>query len=501
MAQRPLLPPEMPDGPVSMGLGWALVPVGVLIALLGLHVVLFGADSSYGPNQMAMLLAAFVAAAIGMAKGVAWGKVAEAIGKSIASTSEAILILLLIGALSGTWLIAGIIPAFMYYGLQVLEPGIFLFAACIICSTLSLATGTSWGTVGTVGVALMGIGAALGLEPGWVAGAIISGAYFGDKLSPMSDTTNIAPAVAGTDLFTHIRYMLYTTVPSMVVTLAVFLVAGLGGGAAAGGAVPGLAPGFEEAVRGAFQIHAGLFIAPIVVIGLIIKKVPAAPALLVGVLLGALTAVLFQPQLIATLSNGIGGWAGYRVAMQAMFGDIAVETGHPLADGLLQSDGMAGMLNTVWLILCAMVFGAALEATGMLRAITAALLRGVQSTFGLVSRTVGTCLAFNILASDQYLAIVVPGNMYRKAFEDADLAPENLSRTLEDAGTVTSVLVPWNTCGVAQSGMLGIATWAYLPYCIFNWVSPLMTLLVAAVGFRIRKLGPTPVELQGAAKG
>ncbi len=493
-----------------MGLGWALVPVGVLVALLGLHVTLFGEDSSYGPNQMAMLLAAFVAAAMGMAKGVAWEKVAQAIGKSIASTSEAILILLLIGALSGTWLIAGIIPAFIYYGLQVLEPGIFLAAACIIAAILSLATGTSWGTVGTVGVALMGIGAALGLNPGWVAGAIISGAYFGDKLSPMSDTTNIAPAVSGTDLFTHIRYMLYTTVPSLVIALAVFLVAGLGGGAAAGGAVPGLAPGFEDAVLGSFHIHPGLFIAPVVVIGLIIKKVPAAPALLAGVLLGALTAVVFQPQLMERLAGGAGdagdagnavSMGGYTVAMQAMFGDIAVETGHPLADGLLQSDGMAGMLNTVWLILCAMVFGAALEATGMLRAITTALLRGVQSTFGLVSRTVGTCLAFNILASDQYLAIVVPGNMYRKAFEDADLAPENLSRTLEDAGTVTSVLVPWNTCGVAQSGMLGIATWAYLPYCIFNWVSPLMTLLVAALGFRIRKRGQAPVELRGAEKG
>jgi NhaC family Na+:H+ antiporter len=478
-----------------------LVPVAVLMGLLALHVIGFGADSSYGPNQIAMLLAAFVSVAIGMAHGVRWASVSAAIGKSIASTAEAILILLLIGALSGTWLIAGIIPAFIHYGLQVLEPGIFLFATCVICSILSLATGTSWGTVGTVGVALMGIGAALGMNPGWVAGAIISGAYFGDKLSPMSDTTNIAPAVSGTDLFTHIRYMLYTTVPSLAIALIVFLVAGLGGGAAASDAAPGLAPGFGEAIGSVFHIHPGLFVAPLVVIGLIIRKVPAAPALLVGVLLGALTAVLFQPELVATLAGEGAGLGAYQVSIQAMFGDVAVVTGHPLADELLQSDGMAGMLNTVWLILCAMVFGAALEATGMLKAITGALLRGVQSTLGLVARTTGTCLAFNILASDQYLAIVVPGNMYRQAFEDADLAPENLSRTLEDAGTVTSVLVPWNTCGVAQSGMLGISTFAYLPYCIFNWVSPLMTLLVAAVGFRIRKRSTPQVELPGAVKG
>jgi NhaC family Na+:H+ antiporter len=489
------------DSSPQVGLAWSLVPVGVLMGLLALHVIGFGADSSYGPNQIAMLLAAFVAVAIGMAHGMRWETVSQAMGRNVASTAEAILILLLIGALSGTWLIAGIIPAFIHYGLQVLEPGIFLFATCLICAILSLATGTSWGTVGTVGVALMGIGAALGMNPGWVAGAIISGAYFGDKLSPMSDTTNIAPAVSGTNLFTHIRYMLYTTVPSIAIASVVFLVAGLGGGAADSDVAPGLAPGFGEAMESVFHIHPGLFVAPMLVIGLIIRKVPAAPALLVGVLLGALTAVLFQPELVATLAGEGAGLGAYQVAIQAMFGDVAVVTGHPLADELLQSDGMAGMLNTVWLILCAMVFGAALEATGMLKAITGALLRGVQSTLGLVARTTGTCLAFNILASDQYLAIVVPGNMYRQAFEDADLAPENLSRTLEDAGTVTSVLVPWNTCGVAQSGMLGISTFAYLPYCIFNWVSPLMTLLVAAIGFRIHKRSSPQVELPGGVKG
>ena len=470
----------------------SLIPVGVLIGLLAADVVAFGEDSSYGANQIAMLLAALVAGGIGMARGTEWKAISEAIAHSVSQTTEAILILFMIGALSGTWLIAGIIPAFIHYGLQILEPGIFLFAACIICGLLSLATGSSWGTVGTVGIALVGIGSALGLSEGWIAGAIISGAYFGDKMSPLSDTTNIAAAVGGTDLFNHIRYMTYTTVPSLTVALVVFLLVGFGGGAAAEGIQGDFAADFGTAVFAAFDIHWGLFIAPVVVIFLIAKKVPAAAALMIGTLLGALTAIIWQPDIIRSVAgmteNDGYGMAAFKASMQAMALDSSVTTSNAMANDLLESGGMAGMLNTVWLILCAMVFGAAMQATGMLERITRAILAGVQSTFGLVSRTVGTCLAFNILASDQYLAIVVPGNMLKDAYAERGLAPENLSRTLEDSGTVTSVLIPWNTCGVAQSGILGVATWAYLPYCIFNWVSPLMTLAVAAIGFRIKKL-------------
>jgi NhaC family Na+:H+ antiporter len=438
-----------------------------------------------------MLLAALVAGGIGMARGTQWKAISEAIAHSVSQTTEAILILLMIGALSGTWLIAGIIPAFIHYGLQILEPGIFLFAACIICGLLSLATGSSWGTVGTVGIALVGIGSALGLSEGWIAGAIISGAYFGDKMSPLSDTTNIAAAVGGTDLFNHIRYMMYTTVPSLTVALIVFLVVGFGGGASAEGIQGDFAAEFGAAVFAAFDIHWGLFIAPVVVIYLIAKKVPAAAALMIGTLLGAITAIIWQPDVIRSVAgmteNDGYGMAAFKASIQAMALDSSVSTSNAMANDLLESGGMAGMLNTVWLILCAMVFGAAMQATGMLERITRAILAGVQSTFGLVSRTVGTCLAFNILASDQYLAIVVPGNMLKDAYAERGLAPENLSRTLEDSGTVTSVLIPWNTCGVAQSGILGVATWAYLPYCIFNWVSPIMTLAVAAIGFRIKK--------------
>ena len=477
-----------------MPLWIALAPVVLLVALLGADVVYFGEDSSYGSNQIALLLAALFAGALGMGCGTTWTQIRDAIAHSIGTATEAILILLLIGALSGTWLLAGIIPAFIHYGMMILQPNIFLFAACVVCAVLSLATGSSWGTVGTVGIALVGIGQALGLSEGWVAGAIISGAYFGDKMSPLSDTTNLAPAVAGTDLITHIRYMTYTTGPSIGVALVVFLIVGFGGGAADESAQ--LAPGFAEAVSGAFSIHPGLFVAPVAVLLMIARKVPAAPALFVGVLLGALTAVVFQPDIVRQVAGADLGFASsaYVACMQAMALDVAIVTGHDLADELLSSSGMAGMLNTVWLIVCAMTFGSVLQATGMLARMTQALVVGVNSTLGLIGRTVGACVAFNVLASDQYIAIVVPGKMMGDAYADRGLAPENLSRTLEDAGTVTSVLIPWNTCGVAQSGILGVATLAYAPYCIFNWVSPLMTLLVAGLGWNVRKL-----DTEGAA--
>ena len=475
----------------------ALTPVFLLIALLAIDVVVFGEDSSYGANQIAMFLAAFVAGGIGMIRGVKWSTISESIGKSISQTSEAMLILFMIGALSGTWLIAGIIPAFIHYGLQLLSPEIFLFAACIICAILSIATGSSWGTIGTVGIALIGIGTALGLNPGWVAGAIISGAYFGDKMSPLSDTTNIAPAVAGTDLFTHIRYMTITTIPSLCIALVVFLVAGYGGGASVDTLDLGFSQSFGEAVESSFNIHAGLFLAPIVVITLIIKKAPAAPALFIGCLLGAITAIIFQPEIVRSVAGvaanqGSYAFAAFKAFIQSMALDTNIVTGNAMADSILSSGGMRGMINTVWLIICAMTFGASMQATGMLAKITELLLKGIHSTFGLVARTAGTCFAFNVLASDQYLAIIIPGNMLKDAYEKQGLAPENLSRTLEDSGTVTSVLIPWNTCGVAQSGILGISTLTYLPYCIFNLVSPFMTLIVAAIGYRIRKIDASP---------
>ena len=470
-----------------MSLLVALFPVIALIVMLAADVVWFGEDSSYGSNQMALLIAALIAGGIGVSRGTKWKEIRDAIASSIGQATEAILILLLIGALTGTWLMAGIIPAFIHYGLLILQPGIFLFAACIVCAVLSLATGSSWGTVGTVGIALVGIGTALELEQGWIAGAIISGAYFGDKLSPLSDTTNLAPAVAGTDLITHIKYMTITTVPSIAIALIVFLIVGFGGGATTT-VNADIAAGFGEAVGSIFNIHPGLFVAPITVLVLIAKKMPAVPALFIGVLLGALTAVIFQPEAVQMLAGEelSFGAAAYVASMKAMAVETSYTTNHVLADKLLSAGGMKGMMNTIWLIICAMTFGAVLQAAGMLKRITGALIAGVNNVFGLVARTVGTCIAFNVLASDQYIAIVVPGKMFNEAFEKQGLAPENLSRTLEDAGTVTSVLIPWNTCGVAQSGILGVATLAYAPYCIFNWVSPLMSLLVAGLGYKLK---------------
>ena len=472
----------------SMPLALALAPIVLLVVLLGTNVYFFADDSSYGSNQMALLIAAFVAGCIGMYRGVQWKAIRDAISNNISQATEAIIILLLIGSLAGIWLMAGIIPAFIHYGLLLLEPNIFLFAACIVCAVLSLATGSSWGTVGTVGVALIGIGTALGISEGWVAGAIISGAYFGDKLSPLSDTTNLAPAVAGTDLFTHIKYMTITTVPSILIALAVFLVVGFTGGAASENVE--FASGFGEAVKSKFNIHLGLFIAPVAVLVLIARKVPAAASLFIGVLLGALTAILFQPEAVKEIAGEEMSYAqaSYYSTMTSMAVDTHFVTGNELADDLLKAKGMVGMMNTIWLIICAMIFGAVLQAVGILKRITDSLISGVNSVLGLIGSTVGTCLAFNVLASDQYIAIVVPGKMYADAYKDQGLAPENLSRTLEDAGTVTSVLIPWNTCGVAQSGILGVATLAYAPFCIFNWVSPIMSLVVAGFGFRLKRV-------------
>ena len=475
----------------KMSIWLALLPVVVLMGIISANVFIDkyyfdDPDESFGSNQIALLLGSFVAGGIGLARGTSWKTISEAIAKSISQSTEAMIILLLIGALSGTWLLAGITPAFIHYGLQLLNPSIFLFAACIVSAALSLATGSSWATIGTIGVALIGIGTMMGIEEGWVAGAIISGAYFGDKLSPLSDTTNLAPAVAGTDLITHIKYMTITTVPSITVALAVFLIVGLTGDASSA-TEASFAEGFADAVESTFKIHLGLFIAPIAVLVMIAKKIPAAPSLFIGVLLGALTAVIFQPEAVKNIAGEDMGYlsASYVASSTSMALDTAFNTGNEYADKLMRSGGMKGMLDTIWLIICAMIFGAVLQAGGMLKRITEGLIASVNSVFGLIGRTAGTSIAFNILASDQYIAILVPGKMFRDEYKKHNLAPENLSRTLEDAGTATSVLIPWNTCGLAQSEVLNVATLAYAPYCIFNWLSPVMSLIVAKLGYKL----------------
>jgi NhaC family Na+:H+ antiporter len=481
----------MSDHPKRMpSLLQSLVPLVVLVALLAANVVVFGDGGLEGPNQLALLFAAAVALVIGLVNKHSFGDLLDHIVRSINTAMGAILILLLIGALAGTWLLSGIVPAMIVHGLQLLTPKVFLVAACAVCCVVSLATGSSWSTAATVGIALMGIGQALGLSPGLVAGAVISGAYFGDKLSPLSDTTNLAPAVAGTDLFSHIRYMTLTTIPSIAITMLLF--AGIGVFMEPPAAVAGTET-LREAIHGKFAIGWWLYLVPLAVIGMIWRKVPALPALFIGVLLGALFAVLFQGSLLAELGGGNGWRNTYKVVLGAMGSGVQVVTGNAMADELLSSGGMAGMLRTIWLILCAMTFGGAMEGSGLLQRLTAAIMTRVSGDASLIATTAGSCLFVNATASDQYLSIVVPGRMFAPVYRERGLDPKVLSRTLEDSGTVTSVLVPWNTCGAYMSGVLGVATLAYLPFCFFNLVSPLMTIFQGAIGWRIARK-PVPAE-------
>tara|TARA_E500000075_G_C6985901_1_gene319788 strand:+ start:84 stop:1517 length:1434 start_codon:yes stop_codon:yes gene_type:complete len=475
MKQKPTLP-----------LGIALLPVVVLVLLLSINVGIYGDDALSGSNQFILLLGGAVAALIGFRQNISYKEMLTQVAENLKSVTGAILILLFVGALAGTWLLSGIIPAMIYYGLQLLHPTYFLAACIIICALISVATGSSWTTSATVGIALIGIGKAMGLPVGMIAGAVISGAYFGDKMSPLSDTTNLAPAMAGGELFTHIRYMALTTVPTISVTLLVFLIIGFTQQPEAVVQTDSLLIAIKER----FTINPLLFLAPVVVIIMIAKKTPPLVALLIGTLLGVLFALIFQQPLLTLLSNQeVVSWAGtYKVIMDAITVSTTIETSNPLLNDLFQSGGMAGMLGTIWLIICAMVFGGIMDAIGALQTISGALLKWAKSTFQLFASTVASCLAINITASDQYLSIVVPGKMFDKAYKNRGLAPENLSRTLEDSGTVTSVLVPWNTCGAYQSGVLGVSVAEYFVFAIFNWLSPFTTLLYAAIGYKIKQL-------------
>jgi NhaC family Na+:H+ antiporter len=463
----------------------ALLPVIFLIILLSINVGIFGDSSLDGSNQIVLILSAAVASVIAIRLGYTWHEIQEGIVKSISAAMSSMLILLLIGSLGGAWLLSGIVPAMIYYGLQILNPTIFLFAACIVCAIVSIATGSSWTTAATVGIALIGIGKALGVSEGMVAGAILSGAYFGDKMSPLSDTTNLAPAMAGTDLFTHIRYMAFTTVPSISIALVLFLIIGLT--RESGGELTETGP-ILTAISDKFYISGLLFIVPAIVVYLILKKMAALPALLIGTLLGILFALIFQPDLVKEVSGVTGATATYIGLMKALFGDISILTSNEMVNELLSSGGMGGMLKTIWLILSAMVFGGVMEKAGFLKVMAQAIIKLINSTGSLVTSTVGTCVFFNVTASDQYLAIVVPGRMYADIYRERGLAPENLSRSLEDSGTVTSVLVPWNTCGAYHSTVLGVSTLTYLPYCFFNLISPFMSIFFAYAGIKIKKL-------------
>lgn len=465
----------------------ALIPIVVLIALLTINVLIYGAASIDGPNQLALLLSAAVASIISFRLGHSWEEIEKNLVRSVSSAMSAIIILLMIGALTGTWLLSGIVPAMIYYGLKVLNPTIFLFAACVVCCIVSLATGSSWSTIATVGIALLGIGKALDISEGVVAGAIISGAYFGDKISPLSDTTNLAPAMAGTDLFTHVQYMFYTTIPSLTIALIIFLVWGFTLETSAAASDPDV---ILTAIETSFNLNPLLFLVPVIVIAMILKKVPATPALLAGALLGGLFAIIFQPQIVNQVSGISTNYvkSSFVAVMDALSTTINIKTDNAMITELLTARGMAGMLNTIWLIMCAMIFGGAMEASHLLRVIAEHIIRFAHSTGSLVASTAATCIFFNFTASDQYMAIAVPGRMFADTYKKRGLKPEVLSRTLEDAGTVTSVLVPWNTCGATQATVLGVATGVYAPYCFFNIISPFMSVFFAYMNIKIRRI-------------
>lgn len=465
----------------------ALIPVFALVIMLFYNVFfVYGDDALSGSNQFILLLGAAVAAIIGFYNKISYKQMIDEVAENIKSTTGALLILLMVGALAGTWLISGIIPTMIYYGLQILSPSVFLTACVLICAIISVATGSSWTTSATVGIALIGIGETLDISLGMTAGAVLSGAYFGDKMSPLSDTTNLAPAMAGGELFDHIKYMALTTVPTIVITLIVFTVMGFSINTSG-------APDISDkltAIEAAFTISPWLFLVPLIVIFMIVKKTSPLIALLAGTLLGGIAAIIAQPSIVMHIAGAesLTFNSAYKGVMNAMTIDTAVETSSKELNDLFTAGGMSGMLSTIWLIICAMVFGGVMDAIGALARISKALLSIATTTFGLFASTVASCLALNVSASDQYLAIVVPGKMFKKAYEDKGLAPENLSRTLEDSGTVTSVLVPWNTCGAYQSGVLGVPVIDYFFFAIFNWLSPFMTLLFAAFSIKIKQL-------------
>ncbi|WP_228491901.1 Na+/H+ antiporter NhaC [Prolixibacter sp. NT017] len=477
---------------VRPALWQALLPIVFLIIMLSMNVWFFE-DTLAGANQIALLLSAAIAGLICHQLKRSWTTIQGRILKNISSAMPSMLILLLIGSLAGTWMISGVVPAMIHYGLDIISPKLFLFSAVVVSAIVSVATGSSWSTVATIGVALLGIGKTLGFNEAVVAGAIISGAYFGDKMSPLSDTTNLAPAMAGTDIFTHIRYMMYTTVPTMMLTLIIFLFMGITHDFTQATIN---VDDVQAAIEGTFNTTPLLFIVPITLLVIIIKKMPPLPALFIGTILGALFAVIFQPQIIHSVSGDSGIYLkdAYIAVMQSMFGDITLTTSDAAVNELLHTSGMSGMLDTIWLILSAMVFGGVMEAGGLLKRITHEILKFAHSTGSLVLSTVSSCIFFNFTASDQYLAIVVPGRMFSQTYRENGLKPELLSRTLEDSGTVVSVLIPWNTCGATQSRVLGVPVISYLPYAFFNLISPLMTVLVAYLNFKIRRY--TPAELQ-----
>ena len=471
----------------------ALLPVGSLVLLLSCSVYLFGEDASYGPNQIALCVGAAVAALIGWHNGQSWQATEASIVAGIAVAIKPCLILFSVGVLIGTWIMAGTVPTMIYYSLQILDPGIFYAASCVICAFIALSIGSSWTVAGTVGIALIGAAAGLGLSPEITAGAIISGAYFGDKMSPLSETTNLAPAVAGTDLFTHIGHMVWTTVPSIILALLLFVTIGLRIDAPA--SADNLAITLQLITEN-FAINPLLLLPVAVLLVMANRKFPPIPTILSGAMLAAGLALVFQrPAIIALPGDAPNlALALFRGIWLTLFDGFVLHSGNATLDQLMTRGGMSSMLNTVWLILCAMIFGAVMEHTGLLRTLVSYALSFVHGTGSLIATTIATCIGANLITSDQYISLVLPGRMYKPEYQHRRLDMKNLSRTLEDSGTITSPLIPWNTCGAYMAGTLGVATFAYLPYCFFNLINPLIAIIYGFLGYKIVRLPDAAAE-------
>ena len=465
----------------------ASIPIIFLIFLLAMAVNFFGDNSSYGPNQIALMLSMGLAIIIGLKNGFSWADIEKAIIHGISLSMGAILILLAVGALIGTWLLSGTVPTMIYYGLQILNPDWFYAAACVICGIVALSIGSSWTTAATIGVALIGISQGLELSAPITAGAVISGAYFGDKISPLSETTNLAPAVAGSELFDHIKYMLWTTIPSISTALLLFLVLGFSEStSASNNAIADL----NQALAMQFNLSVWNLIPLVILLALAIKKTPAFPAVAIGALIGALWAFIFQQELILRLAgeNVDLLTANITVIWTALFDGVIIETNQPELNDLLSGGGMSSMLNTVWLIMCALSFGAVLEHLGMLRKFVESILKTVKSVGSLITSTVLTCIGTNVMTADQYIAIVMPGRMFKEEYQRRGLHPVVLSRTLEDSGTITSPLIPWNTCGAYMYSVLLVNPLDYIFYCFFNLINPVLAIVYGFIGFNIKKL-------------
>jgi NhaC family Na+:H+ antiporter len=464
----------------------ALIPLAVLVALLALDIAIFGADSILGASQVVLLIASGVCIGFSLwLYKTSWKDFEKAIVSNFGEVAPAILILFLIGAISGTWTMSGVVPAFICYGIKLISPKVFLLTACVLCAVVSVMTGSSWTTIATVGVALLGIGRAEGFSDAMTAGAIISGAYFGDKISPLSDTTVMASSVCRVPLFSHIRYMLFTTVPSFVITLIVFTILGLVHG------TPGQAQMeiYTETLRARFNLTPWLMLVPVFTVWLIWKRRPAIMVLALSTVAAAVAALIFQPEIVRGVGESVTQGSQARVmfsgTVKMVYDTVTLETGVPEVDQLLTSRGMVGMLNTVFLILCAMCFGACMKANGMIADLARILSPLTRTRTGLVGSTVLTGTALNGIVSDQYLSILLTANIFRDTYEKEGFEGRLLSRSIEDSATVTSPLFPWSSCGMTQATILSVPTLVYAPFCIFNIISPTVSFIVAAIGWKI----------------